>query len=170
VVLEPESNVCPVVAASCTSSVKMHRSVSNKVPAKVRVAGIIQAPGPWREGGLQTEVLVADVVVSKHADHLPLPAVADPGTDGQPRPELLNNLDKGLAVLGKPTLQRPLTHTELLGYDVRQRVAVAFAYRAEIQPMGSTAKLRVGNCQQNPNSTRSSFPRFESYQAACVSL
>jgi transposase len=38
------------------------------------VAGIIQAPAPARliEGGLPTEALVADVVVSKHADHLPL--------------------------------------------------------------------------------------------------
>ena len=38
------------------------------------VAGIVQAPAPPRlvEGGLPTEALVADVVVSKHADHLPL--------------------------------------------------------------------------------------------------
>ncbi len=38
------------------------------------VAGIIQAPAPLRliEGGLPTEALVADVVVSKHADHIPL--------------------------------------------------------------------------------------------------
>jgi transposase len=37
-------------------------------------AGIIQAPAPARliEGGLPTEALVADVVVSKYADHLPL--------------------------------------------------------------------------------------------------
>jgi transposase len=38
------------------------------------VAGIIQAPAPARlvEGGLPTEAFVADVVVSKYADHLPL--------------------------------------------------------------------------------------------------
>ena len=38
------------------------------------VAGIIQAPAPARlfEGGLPTEVFIADVVVSKYADHLPL--------------------------------------------------------------------------------------------------
>ena len=38
------------------------------------VAGIIQTPAPARliEGGLPTERLVADVVVSKFADHLPL--------------------------------------------------------------------------------------------------
>jgi transposase len=37
-------------------------------------AGVIQAPAPFRliEGGLPTEAFVADVVVSKHADHLPL--------------------------------------------------------------------------------------------------
>jgi hypothetical protein len=38
------------------------------------VAGIIQAPAPARlvEGGLPTEAFVADVVVSKYADHMPL--------------------------------------------------------------------------------------------------
>jgi transposase len=38
------------------------------------VAGVIQAPAPARliPGGLPTEALVAHVVVSKHADHLPL--------------------------------------------------------------------------------------------------
>jgi transposase len=37
-------------------------------------AGILQAPAPARliEGGLPTEAFVADVVVSKYADHLPL--------------------------------------------------------------------------------------------------
>jgi transposase len=38
------------------------------------VAGIIQAPAPARlvDGGLPTEAFVADVVVSKYADHQPL--------------------------------------------------------------------------------------------------
>lgn len=38
------------------------------------VAGVVQAPAPARliVGGLPTEALVAQVVVSKHADHLPL--------------------------------------------------------------------------------------------------
>src|SRR5262249_58742932 len=60
----------------------------DKIPSKVRVIvtrrpkyacrkctdGILQAPAPPRliEGGLPTEALVADVVVSKYADHLPL--------------------------------------------------------------------------------------------------
>ena len=38
------------------------------------IAGIVQAPAPARSiaGGLPTEALVADVLVSKYADHLPL--------------------------------------------------------------------------------------------------
>ena len=60
----------------------------DKVPAKLRVIvtrrpkyacrsctdGVVQAPAPNRliEGGLPTEALVADVLVSKYADHLPL--------------------------------------------------------------------------------------------------
>jgi len=46
------------------------------------VAGIIQVPAPARliEGGLPTERLVADVIVSKFADHLPLLCqITDPG-------------------------------------------------------------------------------------------
>src|SRR5690606_33942067 len=37
-------------------------------------AGVIQAPAPVRliPGGLPTEALVADVLVAKYADHLPL--------------------------------------------------------------------------------------------------
>ena len=95
VVIEPESKICP-----CCNG-KLHKigdDVSkrlDKQPAKLtvivthrpkfgcrtcektgadEVAGIIQAPAPAHliEGGLPTEALVADVVVSKHADHLPL--------------------------------------------------------------------------------------------------
>jgi transposase len=38
------------------------------------VVGIVQAPAPARliEGGIPTEALVADVLVSKYADHTPL--------------------------------------------------------------------------------------------------
>lgn len=38
------------------------------------IAGIVQSPAPNRliEGGIPTEALVADVLVSKYADHLPL--------------------------------------------------------------------------------------------------
>jgi hypothetical protein len=43
--------------------------------------GVIQAPAPHRliEGGLPTEALVADVLVSKHADHLPFYRQAQTG-------------------------------------------------------------------------------------------
>ena len=95
VVIEPESKVCPC----CNGALhKIGEDVSkrlDKMPAKLtvvvtrrpklacrdcektgadEVAGIIQAPAPARliEGGLPTERLVADIVVSKFADHLPL--------------------------------------------------------------------------------------------------
>jgi transposase len=95
VVVEPESKVCPC----CSGTLHMiGEDVSkrlDKQPAKLtvvvtrrpkyacrscektgadEVAGIIQAPAPARliEGGLPTERLVADIVVSKFADHLPL--------------------------------------------------------------------------------------------------
>src|SRR5258706_4287175 len=94
-VIEPESKVCPCCGGDLH---KIGEDVSkrlDKVPAKLvvmvtrrpklacrscektgadEVAGIIQAPAPARliEGGLPTERLVADVVVSKFADHLPL--------------------------------------------------------------------------------------------------
>ncbi|MFL6935533.1 MAG: IS66 family transposase [Xanthobacteraceae bacterium] len=94
VVIEPESKVCPC----CSGTLHMiGEDVSkrlDKQPAKLtvvvtrrpkyacrscekngadEVAGIIQAPAPARliEGGLPTERLVADIVVSKFADHLP---------------------------------------------------------------------------------------------------
>src|SRR5262245_3219749 len=95
VVIEPESKVCPC----CNEPLHViGEDVSrrlDKQPAKLtvivmrrpklacrqcektggdEVAGIIQAAAPPRliEGGLPTERLVADVVVSKFADHLPL--------------------------------------------------------------------------------------------------
>lgn len=95
VVIEPSSLICPC----CNGELhKIGEDVSkrlDKQPAKLtvtverrpkfgcrtcektgadEVAGIIQAPAPAHliEGGLPTEALVADVVVSKHADHLPL--------------------------------------------------------------------------------------------------
>lgn len=95
VVVEPESKVCPCCGGALHVIGEDTSKRLDKVPAKVRVivtrrpkyacrscektgaddvAGIIQAPAPARliEGGLPTEALVADVVVSKHADHLPL--------------------------------------------------------------------------------------------------
>lgn len=95
VVIEPESKVCPCCNGDLHVIGEDVSKRLDKVPAKVRVivtrrpkyacrtcektgaddvAGIIQAPAPARliEGGLPTEAFVADVVVSKHADHLPL--------------------------------------------------------------------------------------------------
>ena len=60
----------------------------DRIPAKLRVIvtrrpkyvcrtctdGVVHAPAPLRliEGGLPTEAFVADVLVSKYADHCPL--------------------------------------------------------------------------------------------------
>lgn len=95
VVIEPESKICPCCGGELHVIGEDTSKRLDKVPAKVRVivtkrpkyacrtcektgadevAGIVQAPAPARliEGGLPTEAMVADVVVSKHADHLPL--------------------------------------------------------------------------------------------------
>lgn len=95
-VIEPEGGaVCPCCGGALHVIGEDMSKRLDKVPATVRVivtrrpkyacrsceahggdqiAGIVQAPAPPRliEGGLPTEALVADVVVSKHADHLPL--------------------------------------------------------------------------------------------------
>src|SRR5947207_6046766 len=95
VVVEPESKACPCCGGELHAIGEDTSKRLDKVPAKVRVivtrrpkyacrscektgadtvAGVIQAAAPARliEGGLPTEAMVADVVVSKHADHLPL--------------------------------------------------------------------------------------------------
>jgi transposase len=95
VVIEPGSKVCPCCGGQLHVIGEDTSKRLDKVPAALRVivtrrpryacrtceksgadevAGIIQAPAPARliEGGLPTEALVADVVVSKYADHLPL--------------------------------------------------------------------------------------------------
>ena len=95
VVIEPDSKSCPCCGGDLHQIGEDRSKRLDKVPASVRVivtrrpkyacracektgadetTGIIQAPAPARliEGGLPTEAMVADVVVSKHADHLPL--------------------------------------------------------------------------------------------------
>jgi len=95
VVIEPESKVCPCCNGALHVIGEDTSKRLDKLPAKLtvvvtrrpklacrdcekngtdQVAGIIQAPAPARliEGGLPTERFVADVVVSKFADHLPL--------------------------------------------------------------------------------------------------
>jgi transposase len=94
-VIAPESKVCPCCGGDLHEIGEDVSKRLDKVPAKLivvvtrrpkfacrscekmgadEVAGIIQVPAPARliEGGLPTERLVADVVVSKFADHLPL--------------------------------------------------------------------------------------------------
>jgi transposase len=95
VVIEPESTKCPCCNGALHKIGEDTSERLDKIPAQLRVivtkrpkyacrncekngaddiAGIIQAPAPARliEGGLPTERFVADVMVSKYADHLPL--------------------------------------------------------------------------------------------------
>ena len=88
-VIEPESTLCP---CGCGEMVRIGEDRSERldfVPAKCVVietvrpryacnrckgGGVVQAPAPPAliEGGLPTEALLAHVIVSKFADHLPL--------------------------------------------------------------------------------------------------
>lgn len=87
-VIEPESLECP---CGCGAMVKIGEDRTERldcVPAQLRVIvtvrpkyacktcaqGVMQAPAPAHliEGGLPTEALIAQVLVSKYADHLPL--------------------------------------------------------------------------------------------------
>jgi transposase len=94
-VIEPENKTCPCCGGALHVIGEDVSKRIDVVPAQLRViethrpkfacrscekngadnvAGVIQAPAPARliPGGLPTEALVAQVVVSKHADHLPL--------------------------------------------------------------------------------------------------
>jgi transposase len=95
IVIEPDTTACPCCGGELHRIGEDRSERLDKVPAKLRVlvtrrpkyacrrcektgaddvAGIIQAPAPARliEGGIPTEALVADVLVSKYADHMPL--------------------------------------------------------------------------------------------------
>jgi len=88
VVIEPESKICPCCGGTLHVIGEDTSRRLDKVPAKIRLIvtrrpkyacrtctdGVVQAPAPPRlvEGGLPTEAFVADVVVSKFADHQPL--------------------------------------------------------------------------------------------------
>ncbi len=88
IVIEPETKACPCCGGALHVIGEDVSERLDKVPAKLRVIvtrrpkyacrsctdGVVQAPAPNRliEGGLPTEALVADVLVSKYADHLPL--------------------------------------------------------------------------------------------------
>jgi transposase len=94
-VIEPENKACPCCGGALHVIGEDVSKRLDVVPAQLRViethrpkfacrscekngadnvAGVVQAPAPARliVGGLPTEALVAHVVVSKHADHLPL--------------------------------------------------------------------------------------------------
>ena len=88
VVIEPEVKACPCCGGALHIVGSDVSERLDKIPARLRVIvtrrpkyacrsctdGVLQAPAPSRliEGGLPTEALVADVLVSKYADHLPL--------------------------------------------------------------------------------------------------
>jgi transposase len=88
VVIEPESKICPCCGGALHVIGEDTSRRLDKIPAKIRLIvtrrpkyacrtctdGVVQAPAPPRliEGGLPTEAFVADVIVSKFADHQPL--------------------------------------------------------------------------------------------------
>lgn len=88
IVVEPDAKSCPFCGGALHAIGEDVSERLDKVPAKLRVIvtrrpkyacrfctdGVIQAPAPNRliAGGLPTEALIADVLVSKYADHLPL--------------------------------------------------------------------------------------------------
>lgn len=88
VVIEPEAEACPCCGGALHVIGEDVSERLDKVPARLRVIvtrrpkygcrsctdGVVQAPAPNRliEGGMPTEALVADVLVSKYADHVPL--------------------------------------------------------------------------------------------------
>lgn len=88
IIVEPEAKACPCCGGALHVIGEDTSERLDKLPAKLRVIvtrrpryacrsctdGVIQALAPNRliAGGLPTEALVADVLVSKYADHLPL--------------------------------------------------------------------------------------------------
>jgi transposase len=87
-VIEPETRTCPCCQGEMQRIGEDVAERLDLVPAKLRVLAVrrpryacracagtlVQAPAPPRliEGGLPTEALIAHVIVSKYADHLPL--------------------------------------------------------------------------------------------------
>ena len=88
VVIEPSVKSCPCCGGALHVIGEDTSERLDKIPAVYRVIvtrrpklacrsctdGVVQAPAPARliEGGLPTEAMVTDVVVSKYADHCPL--------------------------------------------------------------------------------------------------
>ncbi len=86
-VIEPQSTLCPCCGKAMHVIGEERSERLDKIPAVFRVIvtrrpkyacacgdAVAQAPAPPRliEGGIPTEALIADVVVAKYADHLPL--------------------------------------------------------------------------------------------------
>ncbi len=88
VVIEPDNKGCPCCGGALHVISEDVSERLDRIPAKLKVIvtrrpkytcrsctdGVIQAPAPARliTGGLPTEAFVADVLVSKYANHLPL--------------------------------------------------------------------------------------------------
>jgi transposase len=88
VIVEPDAKTCPCCGGALHVIGEDVSERLDRIPARLRVIvtrrprcacrsctdGVVQAPAPARliEGGLPTEALVADVVVSKYAWHQPL--------------------------------------------------------------------------------------------------
>ncbi|MEQ1611829.1 MAG: IS66 family transposase [Hyphomicrobiaceae bacterium] len=88
IIVEPEAKACPCCGGELHVIGEDTSERLDKIPATLRVIvtrrpkyacrtctdGVVQAPAQSRliAGGLPTEALVADVLVSKYADHLPL--------------------------------------------------------------------------------------------------
>jgi transposase len=88
VLIEPESTICPCCQGALHRIGEDVAERLDVIPAQFRVvvtrrpkygcraceSAVVQAPAPARliEGGLPTEALVAQVLVAKYADHLPL--------------------------------------------------------------------------------------------------
>jgi transposase len=88
IVIEPEDQICPGCGGELHRIGEDVAERLDMIPAQFRVivtrrprygcraceGAVVQAPAPARliEGGLPTEALVAHVLVSKYADHLPL--------------------------------------------------------------------------------------------------
>ena len=86
-IIEPENTLCPCCGKAMHVIGEERSERLDKVPAVFRVIvtrrpkyacacgdAVAQAPAPPRliEGGIPTEALIADVLVSKYANHLPL--------------------------------------------------------------------------------------------------
>ena len=88
VIIEPNDKDCPCCGGALHVIGEDVSERLDRIPAKLKVIvtrrpkyacrsctdGVVQAPAPARliTGGLPTEAFVADVLVSKYADHLPL--------------------------------------------------------------------------------------------------